>query len=268
MSCAILARNLKKSFGAVEVLKGVSLDVAVGEVFGIIGPSGSGKSTLLRCLNSLETIDDGDLYVNGEFVGYRYRDGALRALNDKELAAQRRQTGMVFQRFNLFSHMTALENVACGLRVVRGVDRREAEAVGRELLDQVGLAGLYQRYPAQLSGGQQQRVAIARAMAMQPSVLLFDEPTSALDPERVDEVLETIRRLAGQGRTMVVVTHELAFAREVCDRVAFMENGQLIECAPAAQLFSRPTHPRTRHFLRSFCSPSRGSHESESASNF
>ena len=247
---AVLARDLRKSFGSVEVLRGISLEVKPGEVFGIIGPSGSGKSTFLRCLNSLETVDSGDLYVNGEFVGHRFRDGRLHELSDRELSAQRMRTGMVFQRFNLFAHMTALENVVRGPVVVKKTPRTQAEAEGRRLLDLVGLKGLYERYPVQLSGGQQQRVAIARAMAMQPDILLFDEPTSALDPELVDEVLETIRQLARDGRTMVVVTHELAFARDVCDRVAFMEQGQLVECAPAAELFANPQMPRTRDFLQ------------------
>ena len=247
---AVLARDLRKSFGAVEVLRGISLEIMPGEVFGMIGPSGSGKSTFLRCLNSLETVDGGDLYVNGEFVGYRMDKGRLLELTDKELAAQRRRAGMVFQRFNLFAHMTALENVVRGPVVVKKEPRAEAEAEGRRLLNLVGLKGLYDRYPVQLSGGQQQRVAIARAMAMKPEILLFDEPTSALDPELVDEVLDTIKRLAAEGRTMIVVTHELAFARDVCDRVAFMEQGQLVECAPAAELFGAPKMPRTRDFLQ------------------
>ncbi|MFB9949625.1 amino acid ABC transporter ATP-binding protein [Rhizobium puerariae] len=250
MTPAILARDVRKSFGPVEVLRGISLQVEPGEVFGIIGPSGGGKSTFLRCLNSLERINDGDLYVNGEFVGYRLDKGSLRQLNDRELSAQRMRTGMVFQRFNLFGHMTALENVCCGPVVVKGLSREQAQKIGRELLNQVGLKGFYDRYPVQLSGGQQQRVAIARAIAMAPDILLFDEPTSALDPELVDEVLETIKTLARQGRTMVVVTHELAFARDVCDRVAFMEQGQLVECAPASELFGAPRMQRTRDFLQ------------------
>jgi len=247
---AVLARDVRKSFGAVDVLRGVSLDVKVGEVFGIIGPSGSGKSTFLRCINSLETIDSGDLYVNGEFVGHRLRDGRLHELSDRELSAQRMRTGMVFQRFNLFAHMSALDNVALGPIIVRKMPRGEAEAEGRSLLDRVGLEGLYNRYPAQLSGGQQQRVAIARAMAMRPDILLFDEPTSALDPELVDDVLETMKQLAGEGRTMIVVTHELSFARDVCDRVAFMDQGLLIECAAAAEFFGAPRMQRTRDFLQ------------------
>jgi polar amino acid transport system ATP-binding protein len=250
MTPAILSRDLRKSFGSVEVLRGISLDVQPGEVFGIIGPSGSGKSTFLRCLNSLETIDSGDLYVNGDFVGHRF-DGNCE-LDDRALAAQRVRTGMVFQRFNLFAHMTALGNVTSGLTIVKKMAKAEAIEKGRMHLDQVGLGGLYDRYPVQLSGGQQQRVAIARAIAMDPEVLLFDEPTSALDPELVDEVLETIKALAQQGRTMVVVTHELAFARDVCDRVAFMDKGQVVECAPAAELFGAPKKERTRDFLQRF----------------
>lgn len=250
MTIAILARNVRKSYGAVEVLRGISLEVKKGEVFGIIGPSGSGKSTFLRCINSLETVNDGDLYVGGQFVGYRYDGQKLRELNDRELAAQRMHTGMVFQRFNLFGHMTALENVCSGPIIVQRKNKEEALKAGRKLLDQVGLAGFYDRYPVQLSGGQQQRVAIARAIAMEPEILLFDEPTSALDPELVDEVLETIKDLAKQGRTMVVVTHELAFARDVCDRVAFLEEGQLVECAPSAELFGDPQMQRTRDFLQ------------------
>lgn len=250
MTPAILARDVRKSFGPVEVLKGISLEVAAGEVFGMIGPSGSGKSTFLRCLNSLETVNGGDLYVNGEFVGYRREGNRLLELSDRELATQRMRTGMVFQRFNLFANMTALDNVCRAPIVVKGTDSETARRRGRELLDLVGLKGLSERYPVQLSGGQQQRVAIARAMAMDPDILLFDEPTSALDPELVEEVLDAIRNLARQGRTMVVVTHELAFARDVCDRVALMEAGKLVECAPAAELFSAPKVQRTRDFLQ------------------
>ena len=234
----VVARNLRKSYGSVEVLKGISLKIGRGEVFGIIGPSGSGKSTFLRCLNSLETVQSGDLYVNGEFVGYRVKDGKLYELNDRELAAQRMRCGMVFQRFNLFAHMTAAENVASGLRIVKRLGKAEAEQIGRRRLDQVG--------------GQQQRVAIARAIAMEPDVLLFDEPTSALDPELVDEVLETIKALAQQGNTMVVVTHELAFARDVCDRVAFMDKGVVVECNTAQALFDAPQIQRTKDFLQRF----------------
>jgi polar amino acid transport system ATP-binding protein len=250
MKPIVVARDVWKSFGAVPVLRGVSIDVSPGEVFGIIGPSGSGKSTLLRCLNLLERIDRGDLFVNDEFAGYRLRDGRLYELTERAVAAQRVRTGMVFQRFNLFAHMTALENVTCGPTVVAKESRPAAQAEGRRLLDQVGLAGLHDRYPSQLSGGQQQRVAIARAIAMRPALPLLDEPTSALDPELVDEVLRVIRGLAGEGRTMIIVTHELAFARDVCDRIAFMDDGQIIECAPAKEFFDAPRQPRSREFLQ------------------
>jgi len=250
MTPIVVARDVWKSFGAVPVLRGVSIAVSPGEVFGIIGPSGSGKSTFLRCLNLLERIDRGDLFVNGEFAGYRFRDGRLYELPERGVAAQRVRTGMVFQRFNLFAHMTALENVACGPTIVAKESRATAQADGRRLLDQVGLAGLYDRYPSQLSGGQQQRVAIARAIAMKPALLLFDEPTSALDLELVDEVLRVIRGLAEEGRTMIIVTHELAFARDVCDRIAFMDGGQIVECAPAKEFFDAPRQPRSREFLQ------------------
>lgn len=252
MTPIILARDLRKSYGSVEVLRGINLEISRGEVFGVIGPSGSGKSTFLRCLNSLETVNAGDLYVSGEFVGHRLENGKLYELSDRELAAQRMRCGMVFQRFNLFAHMTAGENVASGLRIVKKMAKAEAERIARQRLDEVGLRGLYDRYPVQLSGGQQQRVAIARAIAMEPEVLLFDEPTSALDPELVDEVLETIKLLAQQGNTMVVVTHELAFARDVCDRVAFMDKGVVVECNTATALFDAPQVQRTKDFLQRF----------------
>ncbi len=253
MDPIIRVRELKKSFGHVEVLKGISIDVAPGEVMGIIGPSGSGKSTFLRCLNSLEDFQSGDLRVCGEFVGYRpEQSGVLRALSDKELARQRTRTGMVFQRFNLFANMTVMENVTCGLIAVLRMNRVDARREAQACLEKVGMGPFVGRYPAQLSGGQQQRVAIARAIAMHPEVLLFDEPTSALDSELVEEVLSVIRDLAGQGLTMVLVTHELAFARDICDRVTFMEAGQIVECAPASMLFTTPQTPRARAFLQRF----------------
>ena len=245
-----LARDIHKSFGDVQVLRGVSLEIQPGEVFGIVGPSGSGKSTFLRCFNQLETIDRGELFVNGEVAGYALRDGKLYQHADRQIAEQRSRVGMVFQKFNLFPHMTALQNVASGPTIVKGVDKATAEAQARRLLDRVGLAGFYDRYPMQLSGGQQQRVAIARAIAMEPTLLLLDEPTSALDSELVGEVLAVMKDLAAEGRTMVLVTHELAFAQEVCDRVAFMEDGRVVECGPPEQLFGNPQQARTREFLQ------------------
>lgn len=246
----ILARGLCKSYGSAQILKDISLEVRPGEVVGIIGPSGAGKSTLLRCFNQLEQPDSGDLFVNGEIAGYQLRGGALHELPDAQIARQRAHTGMVFQRFNLFPHKTAIENVALGPIVVRKTPRTQAETQAKELLARVGLAGLEQRYPAQLSGGQQQRVAIARALAMEPSVLLFDEPTSALDTELVGEVLDAMKQLAATGQTMLVVTHELAFARAVCDRIVFMEAGRVVEIGTPEQIFSRPQQPRTREFVQ------------------
>ncbi len=246
----VLARGLNKHYGAVQVLRDVSLAVMPGEVIAIIGPSGAGKSTLLRCLNQLERPDSGDLYVNGEIAGYRRHRGELEELDDAQVARQRALTGMVFQRFNLFPHKTALDNVCLGPIVVGKEPREAAEAHGRELLARVGLAGFEQRFPSQLSGGQQQRVAIARALAMKPEVLLFDEPTSALDGELVGEVLEAMRKLAAAGQTMLVVTHELAFAEAVCDRVVFMEGGRVIETGTPASIFGSPAQARTREFIQ------------------
>ncbi|VTU45450.1 amino acid ABC transporter ATP-binding protein [Variovorax sp. PBL-E5] len=250
MNPIAVARDVWKSFGDVQVLRGISLEMQAGEVFGIVGPSGSGKSTFLRCFNQLETIDRGELFVNGEVVGYALRDGKLYQHGDRKIAAQRSQVGMVFQKFNLFPHMTVLENVASGPVIVKGTERSKAEAQARRLLDRVGLASFCDRYPSQLSGGQQQRVAIARAIAMEPTMLLLDEPTSALDSELVGEVLAVMKDLAAEGRTMILVTHELAFAREVCDRVAFMEDGCVVECGPPEQLFGNPRQSRTREFLQ------------------
>ncbi|MDM0071610.1 amino acid ABC transporter ATP-binding protein [Variovorax sp. J31P207] len=255
MMQVVIARNVCKRYGATEVLKDVSLEVAQGEVLGIIGPSGAGKSTLLRCLNQLEGIDSGDLYVNGEFAGYRVGSDAFHQLPDAEVARQRAATGMVFQRFNLFAHKTVLDNVTLGPIVVRKATRRAAEAHAVELLAQVGLGGFEARYPSQLSGGQQQRVAIARALAMQPTVLLFDEPTSALDSELVGEVLDVMRDLAASGQTMLVVTHELAFARAVCSRIAFMEAGRIVEVGTPQQIFNQPLMQRTREFVQRATSP-------------
>jgi polar amino acid transport system ATP-binding protein len=243
------ARAVQKSFGRLRVLKGVSATVAHGEVVCVIGPSGSGKSTFLRCLNHLEKIDGGKIYVNGRLIGYRERNGSLVEDSDRNIAQQRQEVGMVFQRFNLFPHMTALENVVAGPLRVRRQGRTEAERIGRELLARVGLGDKERNYPSQLSGGQQQRVAIARALAMRPALLLFDEPTSALDPEMIGEVLDVMKELAREGMTMIVVTHEMGFAREVGDRVLMMDDGQIVESGAPAQMFAAPTHDRTKSFL-------------------
>ena len=242
--------DVRKSFGDLQVLKGVSIDIRRGEVVCIIGPSGSGKTTLVRCINHLEAIDSGRIYVNGSLVGYRESAGRLVEESDAVVSRRRQDIGMVFQRFNLFPHLTALENVMVGPVRVQKRDRRavRTEAVG--LLTRVGLAEKLSSYPSQLSGGQQQRVAIARALAMRPSLMLFDEPTSALDPETVGEVLEVMRELALGGMTMVVVTHEMAFAREVADRVVMMDEGLIVEEGRADALFARPAQDRTRAFLR------------------
>jgi polar amino acid transport system ATP-binding protein len=243
--------DVHKSFGGLPILKGISLEVSKGEVVVLVGPSGSGKTTLVRCINRLETIDRGRIYVNGELIGYREHNGRLVAEGERQVAHHREHIGMVFQRFNLFPHLTALENVIIGpLRV----QRRPAKAVqpeAAELLAKVGLSDKLNSYPSQLSGGQQQRVAIARALAMKPAVMLFDEPTSALDPETVDEVLEVMRALAQGGMTMIVVTHEMRFAREVADRVVMMDQGVVVEMSPAQEFFSAPKSERTRAFLAS-----------------
>jgi polar amino acid transport system ATP-binding protein len=238
-----------KHFGSFHALKDITLEVAPGEVLCIIGPSGSGKSTLLRCINQLESIDAGAIWVDGELTGHRIVGQALHPLDDAQVAAQRRQVGMVFQRFNLFAHMTVLENVTEGPVTVQRRPRADAEREARALLGRVGLADRQNHYPSELSGGQQQRVAIARALAMQPRLMLFDEPTSALDPELVGEVLTVMRDLAKSGMTMVVVTHELGFAREVADRVVFMDAGAIVEQGSATQILSAPTHPRTQEFI-------------------
>jgi polar amino acid transport system ATP-binding protein len=245
----VRAEDVRKSFGHVEVLKGISLEVAPREVMCIIGPSGSGKSTFLRCINHLERIDAGRLSVDGQLVGYREKGGRLHELRESEVAARRREIGMVFQRFNLFPHMTALENVVEAPIQVKGVSRAEARERGAALLERVGLGDRVHNYPNQLSGGQQQRVAIARALAMEPKLMLFDEPTSALDPELVGEVLKVMRQLAQEGMTMIVVTHEMSFAREVADRVVFMDAGVVVEQGPPQQVISNPQHERTRSFL-------------------
>jgi polar amino acid transport system ATP-binding protein len=243
------AEGVHKSFGRNEVLKGINLEVAPGEVMCLLGPSGSGKSTFLRCINHLEKINAGRLSVDGELVGYRQVADKLHELREREVARKRAEIGMVFQHFNLFGHMTALENVTCAPIRVKRVAREEARSRGRELLDRVGLSDKHDAYPAQLSGGQQQRVAIARALAMEPKLMLFDEPTSALDPELVGEVLEAMKQLAGEGMTMVVVTHEMGFAREVADEVVFMDGGVVVEAGPPEKVLSNPQHERTRAFL-------------------
>ncbi|MBM6400688.1 amino acid ABC transporter ATP-binding protein [Phycicoccus sonneratiae] len=243
------AVNVSKSFHGNEVLKGIDMDVATGEVVVLLGPSGSGKTTFLRCINQLETIDGGRIWVDGDLMGYDDRGGTLHRLTDKRIAAQRRDIGMCFQRFNLFPHKTVLENVVEAPVQVKGMKRKAAEARAMELLQQVGLGDKPSAYPAQLSGGQQQRVAIARALAMDPKLMLFDEPTSALDPELVGEVLKVMRDLATRGMTMIVVTHEMGFAREVADRVVFMDAGVVVEEGPPSEVIGNPKHHRTRAFL-------------------
>lgn len=245
----VRARGVRKSYGSTEVLKGIDIDVMSGDVMCIIGPSGSGKSTFLRCINHLETIDGGWLEVNGHLVGYRRKGDKLHEMRPSEVAAQRRDIGMVFQRFNLFPHMTVLQNVCHAPVLVRKESRSSARAHARELLDRVGLADKAERYPSQLSGGQQQRVAIARALAMRPPLMLFDEPTSALDPELVGEVLDVMKGLARDGMTMVVVTHEMGFAREVASSVVFMDDGVVVEAGSPDQVIGAPQHARTRAFL-------------------
>ena len=245
----VKAEAVYKSFGRLEVLRGIDLEVDQREVMCIIGPSGSGKSTFLRCINHLEKIDAGKLYVDGELVGYRQRGDRLYELRDSEVCRKRAEIGMVFQHFNLFPHMTALGNVIEGPIQVKREPRSQAAARGRELLAQVGLAEKTDAYPRQLSGGQQQRVAIARALAMQPKLMLFDEPTSALDPELVGEVLDVMRDLAKKGMTMVVVTHEMGFAREVGDTLVFMDAGVIVEAGSPREVLANPQHERTRSFL-------------------
>ena len=243
------AVNVGKTFGHNEVLKGIDLDVYPGEVVVLLGPSGSGKTTFLRCINQLETIDSGRIWVDDELCGYEDRGGQLHRLKDSRIAEQRREIGMVFQRFNLFPHMTALENVMEAPVHVKGVSKAEAKKTAQELLTRVGLAERADHYPSQLSGGQQQRVAIARALAMKPKLMLFDEPTSALDPELVGEVLEVMRELAREGMTMIVVTHEMGFARDVADRVVFMDGGVVVESGKPDDVIHNPRHERTLSFL-------------------
>ncbi|MFC3676742.1 amino acid ABC transporter ATP-binding protein [Ferrovibrio xuzhouensis] len=245
----LVARDVRKTFGQLQAVDGVSLDVARGEVLCIIGPSGSGKSTFLRCLNQLERIDGGGIWIDGDLIGYRRIGDKLHPLHDADVARQRLATGMVFQRFNLFQHMTVLQNIIEGPVTVQKRRRAEAVTEALALLDRVGLADKRDAYPAQLSGGQQQRVAIARALAMQSRLMLFDEPTSALDPELVGEVLNVMRDLARSGMTMIVVTHELGFAREVAHRVVFMDHGAIVEAGSPQQVLGNPQQARTKEFI-------------------
>ncbi len=249
MSAMVEARGVVKSYNHVEVLKGVDLTVNRGEVTCLIGPSGSGKSTLLRCINHLEKHDAGELRVDGHLVGYVLRDGKLYERNDREICAERAEIGMVFQRFNLFQHYTVLENITVGQVKVRGVATEAARVKARELLARVGLDGKEDAYPTQLSGGQQQRVAIARALAMEPKLMLFDEPTSALDPELVGEVLDVMKDLARSGMTMIVVTHEMGFAREVADSLYFLDQGVIEESGDPRVVLSSPSSDRLKSFL-------------------
>ena len=251
----VAIRSVSKSFGEFVALKQVSLDVWTGEVLCLIGASGSGKTTLLRCVNQLTAIDSGGIWLDGELLGMREQGGRLHCLREREVARQRLKTGMVFQRFNLFPHKTALETIVEGPVQVQRRAAEEARAEALELLRRVGLAAKADWYPSQLSGGQQQRVAIARALAMKPMLMLFDEPTSALDPELVGEVLAVMRALAEDGMTMVVVTHEIRFAQEVADRVLFLDHGTILEEGPAKQVLTQPQHARTQEFLRRVLRP-------------
>jgi len=247
----VKAEQVCKSFGRLDVLKGIDLEVARGEVMCIIGPSGSGKSTFLRCINHLEKINAGRIWVDGELIGYRERGGQLHEQRDSEIVDCRAEIGMVFQSFNLFPHLTVMENVMEGPLRVLHRDRSWTRQKALAALTEVGLEAKRDAYPGQLSGGQMQRVAIARALAMEPELILFDEPTSALDPELVGEVLEVMRRLAREGMTMVVVTHEIAFAKNVADAVVFMDDGVVVEQGPPAEVLANPQEPRTRAFLNS-----------------
>jgi polar amino acid transport system ATP-binding protein len=249
MTPMVKAEQVCKSFGALHVLKGITLEIGRGEVLCMVGPSGSGKSTFLRCINHLEQVNAGRLYVDGELIGYRERGNKLHEMSPRDAAKQRRDIGMVFQHFNLFPHRTALENIVEAPVHVKRVKKGEAVARGKDLLNQVGLSDKADAYPAQLSGGQQQRVAIARALAMSPKLMLFDEPTSALDPELVGEVLEVMKKLAAEGMTMVVVTHEMGFAREVANQLVFMDAGVVVESGNPREVLSNPQHERTKAFL-------------------
>jgi len=251
MSEAISLRGIHKQFSGRTVLQDINMDIAAGSVTVILGPSGSGKSTLLRCINHLEKLDAGTIHVGKSLVGYRRKGQHLVELPEKSVAEQRQRIGMVFQQFNLFPHRTVLQNITDAPLRIRREKRAVVEARALKLLEQVGLAHRAQAWPRELSGGQQQRVAIARALAMEPEVMLFDEPTSALDPELVGEVLQVMKQLAHSGITMVVVTHEIGFAREVADNIVFMDNGQVVESGDARTLLDHPQHPRLREFLAS-----------------
>ncbi len=252
MKPLVVARNVHKSFDHLEVLKGIDLDVMPGEVVVILGPSGSGKSTFLRCINHLETIQQGAIAVDGEQMGYRVKNNRLEKLSANGIARQRRKIGMVFQQFNLYPHMTVLQNIIEAPVGVHGESRKSATENAMRLLERVGLSEKASAYPRQLSGGQQQRVAIARALAIKPKLMLFDEPTSALDPELVGEVLATMKDLARQGLTMIVVTHEIGFAKEAADRVVFMDGGHIVEMGKPEEVIGNPQHPRTQAFLSRF----------------
>jgi polar amino acid transport system ATP-binding protein len=246
---AVQAEGVRKSYGRFEALRGIDLAVVRGQVTCLIGPSGSGKSTLLRCINHLEKITAGRLSVDGDLVGYRQHGGKIYELRDREVCEKRARIGMVFQRFNLFPHMTALENITLGPICVKHESKAVAEERAHKLLDRVGLADKVANYPSQLSGGQQQRIAIARALAMDPNLMLFDEPTSALDPELVGDVLDVMRGLAEDGMTMIVVTHEMGFAREVADALVFMDEGIVVETGQPREMLAHPQNERTRSFL-------------------
>jgi polar amino acid transport system ATP-binding protein len=246
---ALRVEGVRKSYGQVEVLKGIDMQVKPGEVACLVGPSGSGKSTFLRCINHLEKINSGRLYVAGELVGYEEKNGRLYELSDREVCRKRAEIGMVFQNFNLFQHMSVLENIIEAPMKVLKISKEEAVAHARELLELVGLSGREESLPKQLSGGQQQRVAITRALAMRPKLMLFDEPTSALDPELVGEVLAAMQDLANSGMTMIVVTHEMGFARKVADTVAFMDAGLIVESGPPDQVLDNPQEERTKSFF-------------------
>jgi polar amino acid transport system ATP-binding protein len=246
---ALRVEGVRKSYGHVEVLKGINMQVKPGEVACLVGPSGSGKSTFLRCINHLEKINSGRLYVHGDLVGYEEKKGRLYELSDREVCRKRAEIGMVFQSFNLFQHMSVLENIIEAPMRVLKISKEEAVLYARELLELVGLSGREESFPKQLSGGQQQRVAISRALAMKPKLMLFDEPTSALDPELVGEVLAAMQDLANSGMTMIVVTHEMGFARKVADTVAFMDAGLIVESGPPDQLLDHPQHERTKSFF-------------------